>query len=241
MVLNGCVPLVMMLLDAKSHRLGVDPIRASLHITGSLAIGTLLLTLAVTPIRVLTGWKKAILYRRPLGLMAFVYAMAHVSIFAVHDQQWDLLAIKDELLQRRYLQIGLASLLLMLPLALTSTPAMIDRLGLSRWKKLHRLIYPASILAVIHYAMQTKADPYWRFGYIVLIVALLGWRLWDRFSERTTAKPRGKPANEHGSDREMVSESLENCYRLSWFNKLFCLVLSSRIFVRRQISEERCE
>ena len=188
MVLNGCVPLVMMLLDAKHHRLGVDPIRASLHITGSLAIGTLLLTLAVTPVRVLTGWKKAILYRRPLGLMSFVYAMAHVSIFAVHDQQWNLPAIRDELFQRRYLQIGLASLLLLLPLALTSTPEMISRLGLSRWKRLHRLIYLASILAVIHYAMQTKADPYWRAGYIVLIIALLGWRLWHRFSERNTTK-----------------------------------------------------
>ena len=177
-VLNGCVPMVMMLLDAKQHRLGVDPIRASLHITGSLAIGTLLLTLAVTPVRILTGWKKAILYRRPLGLMAFIYALAHFSIFAVHDQQWDLPRIANELLHRRYLQIGLASLLLLLPLALTSTPAMVRRLGLSRWKCLHRMIYPASILAVIHYALQTKVDPYWRVGYVVLIVTLLGWRLW---------------------------------------------------------------
>ena len=127
-VLNGCVPLVMMLLDAKHHRLGVDPIRASLHITGSLAIGTLLLTLAVTPVRVMTLWKKVILHRRPLGLMSFVYAMTHRSIFVAHDQQWDWSATLGELRQHRYSLICLISLL---PLALASTPTMIGRLGLS--------------------------------------------------------------------------------------------------------------
>lgn len=208
-VLNGCVPLIMMLLDAKQHRLGVDPIRTSLHITGSLAIGMLLLTLVVSPVRVLTGWKKAILYRRPLGLMSFVYAMTHLSIFVAHDQQWDWSAILGELLQRRYLLIGLTSLLLLLPLALTSTPAMIGRLGLSRWKRLHQLIYPASILAVIHYALQTKAAPYWRVGYIVLIIALLGWRFWRRFSEPTITKPTGMPVNEHSPPTAKVSGSLE--------------------------------
>lgn len=177
-VLNGCVPLVMMLLDAKNHRLGVDPIRASLHMTGSLAIGTLIMTLGVTPIRVLTGWKQAYLYRRPLGLMAFIYVIAHVSIFAVHDQQLNVAAIADELLQRRYLQIGLLSALLLVPLALTSTPAMMQRMGFARWKRLHQSIYLAAVLAVLHYALQSKTDPYWRIGYAGLLAMLLGWRLY---------------------------------------------------------------
>lgn len=176
-VLNGCVPLVLMMLDARHHRLGVDPIRASLHLTGSLAFGTLLMTLAITPLRLITRWKKAYLYRRPLGLMTFMYATAHFAIFAGYDQQWNFRMIMHEIQQRSYLQLGMASLLLMLPPALTSTPAMMARLGLKRWKRIHQLIYPATILALLHFLLQIKSDLAWRIGYVVLAVFLLGWRL----------------------------------------------------------------
>lgn len=167
----------MMLIDAQHHRLGVDPVRASLKMTGGLAIGTLILTLAMTPLQIIGGWKKTILYRRPLGLMAFFYAVAHASIFVVHDQELNTTSIVNELQQRRYLQIGTLAALMMVPLAMTSTPAMMKRLGLKRWKRLHRLIYPAAVLGVLHYALQSKADPYWRLGYIVLLTTLLAWRV----------------------------------------------------------------
>ena len=183
-VLNGCVPLVIMLLDAKNHRLGSDPIRTALHTTGSIAIGLLILSLAITPIRSLTKWKKVFLFRRPLGLMAFYYAMAHIAIYVVHDQERNFAAIGQELLHRSYLQAGLVSACLLLPLALTSTPAMMKRLGLARWKKLHRLVYPSAILAVVHYFAQSKADIRWQIAYVVILGALLGWRIKQALNNR---------------------------------------------------------
>ena len=185
-VLNGCVPLVIMLLDAKNHRLGSDPIRTALHTTGSIAIGLLILSLAVTPIRKWTGWKTVFLYRRPLGLMAFFYAISHIAIYVVHDQERNFPAIGQELLHRRYLQAGLVSACLMLPLALTSTPAMMKRLGLARWKKLHRLVYPAAIFAVIHYFAQSKADIRWQIAYVFILGVLLGWRITQAMKHRTS-------------------------------------------------------
>jgi sulfoxide reductase heme-binding subunit YedZ len=183
-VLNACVPLVIMLLDAKNHRLGSDPIRTTLHTTGSIAIGLLVLSLTITPIRKWTTWKTVILYRRPLGLMAFLYAMAHIAIYVVHDQERNFAAIGQELLQRRYLQAGLASACLLLPLAITSTPAMMKRLGLARWKKLHRLVYPAAIFAVVHYLAQSKADIRWQIAYVVVLGVLLGWRIKQAMNNR---------------------------------------------------------
>lgn len=190
-VLNGCLPIVIMLLDAQSHRLGVDPIRASLHITGSLAMTSLLLSLAVTPLRSLTGEKKLFLYRRPLGLMAFFYAVAHLAIFVGHDQQWNYAAIGQELMSRRYLQAGLASICLMVPLAITSTPTMVKRLSLARWKKLHRLVYAVAILAMIHYTMQSKANINWQVAYSVLLAVLLGWRLESLI--KSNRRPKSRP------------------------------------------------
>ncbi len=177
----------MLLLDAKSHRFGVDPIRAAIQTTGLLAIGFLVATLAVTPLRVITGWEGLFFCRRPLGLMAFFYSLAHVLIFIGYDQQWHWDQVASELLSRRYLQFGLATIVLLSPLAMTSTSTMLQRIGFGRWKKLHRLIYPAAIFAAVHFWLQSKANVRLQIGVMFVIVGLLAWRVWHHRRDRHKA------------------------------------------------------
>lgn len=184
-VLNGVAPLVLLMIDAQKHQLGGDPIRNALHTTGSLALGILVLTLMITPLIRLMNWRGLAEYRRPLGLIAFFYALAHVSIYVGYDQGWKWQTAWEEICQRRYLQIGGVALLLLLPLAITSSTWWVDRLGFRRWKRLHRLIYPAAILAVAHYWLQSKADLWWQIGFAAAVGGLLLFRLVDARRTKT--------------------------------------------------------
>ncbi len=178
-VLNGLAPLVLLMWDARRHYLGADPIRNALHTTGSLALGFLVLTLAITPLRRLTGWKSIVEYRRPLGLVAFFYGLAHIAVYVGYDQGWNWQAAWEEVYQRRYLQLGGLAILMLLPLALTSSAWWIQRLGFRRWKRLHRLIYPATILALAHYWLQSKSGLSWQIGFIAVVVCLMLFRVID--------------------------------------------------------------
>ncbi len=189
-VLNGMTPLVLLMYDSRMHFLGSDPIRNALHTTGALALGTLTLTLAITPIRRLSGWDWLVEYRRPLGLIAFFYGLAHVAVYVGYDQNWDWNAAWQEFCERRYLQFGGFALLLLVPLALTSSPWWVNRLSFRRWKLLHRLIYPAAILAVVHYWVQSKADLRWQIGFIAALSGLLVFRLIDWCRNRRTSIKR---------------------------------------------------
>lgn len=162
--------------------LGADPVKEAEHSYGEWTLRMLIATLAITPLRRITGWNWLAKHRRTLGLYAFAYAVLHLSVWTLLDVQlfiseyvgWDV--VQTDLLKRPYITIGMLALLLMLPLAVTSTKGMIRRLGKS-WAKLHRLVYVIVILGLVHFFMAVKLD--WRepLVYALLVAALLGWRV----------------------------------------------------------------
>ena len=176
--------------------LGSDPIKEAEHGYGEMTLRLLIATLAITPLRRLTGWNWLAKHRRTLGLFAFVYGLLHLLVWAIIDVQlviddlvgWDV--VKTDLLKRPFITIGMLALLLMLPLAVTSTKGMIRRLG-KTWAKLHRLVYVVALLGLVHFFMAVKLD--WRepLVYAIALGLLLGWRLVDA---RRRAAADGAPA-----------------------------------------------
>jgi sulfoxide reductase heme-binding subunit YedZ len=176
---------------------GSEPIKESEHYTGKWALRFLLITLAVTPAIRITqqGW--LIKYRRTFGLIAFAYACVHLSIYFGLDIElmWDFLV--EDVLDRTYITLGMTALLLLLPLALTSTKASIRRLGSKRWNALHRLIYISAVLACIHFYMAVKRDVREPLVYITILAGLLGYRIVAERRKSRTA--RGKATLDEGS------------------------------------------
>lgn len=183
---NAGVPAVLLAWDAWHHTLGANPVNFAILTTGMLTLVFLMLTLLVTPLRKLTGWNWLIFSRRTLGLYAFFYASCHFLIFFALDRGFSLSGTLAEMVKRKYLFIGSAGLLLLAPLAVTSTNAMVKRLGAKRWHMLHRLTYVAAIAGVIHYYMQVKADVRQPLAFAAALTLLLGYRVAAR---RTTAAP----------------------------------------------------
>ena len=158
--LLGLIPVTWLVWRAVMDRLGANPIEEILHHLGRAALIFLLVTLSVTPLRRLTGWNPIVQARRPLGLFAFFYLTLHLLTYAVLDQTLDFEFIVEDVLIRRYIMVGFIAWLLLVPLAVTSTKGWIRRLG-KRWRKLHRLVYVATSLGVLHFYWQVKADTYW--------------------------------------------------------------------------------
>ena len=175
--------------------LGVDPVRSLVHENGTMALRMLVATLAITPLRQLTGHSDLLRLRRMLGLCAFFYALLHLSSWVVFDQGMDLQMILSEVVKRPYLLVGLSAILLMLPLALTSTTAA-QRWLKRRWTQLHRLTYVIAVLAVWHFWWQVKKDLREPIAYAVIVAVLLGWRVWKR---PRAAKARSAPATTQGT------------------------------------------
>lgn len=167
--------------------LGADPVRAFEHLLGLWALRFLCLGLAVTPLRDLFGIN-LISYRRALGLLAFYYVLAHFAVYLTLDRGMILSSIAGDILKRPYIMLGMAGLLMLIPLALTSNQWSIRRLG-PRWNKLHKLTYPILLVAILHYALSLKViDPEAAF-YIVVTIVLLGYRLVrPKIMERRRAK-----------------------------------------------------
>ncbi len=137
--------------------LGVNPIEKITHVTGLTGLILLLVTLGVTPTRRVTHWNAVIQLRRPVGLFAFFYAFLHFSIWMVLDLGFQLSWIWEDIMERPYITVGFTGFALLVPLAITSTKGWIRRLG-RRWTLLHRLVYLAATLGVIHFYWQVKAD-----------------------------------------------------------------------------------
>lgn len=150
-------PFGQLVYRAYSDDLGANPIDAITRFTGSWSLIFLLTTLAVTPLRRITGWNELIKLRRMLGLYAFFYALLHFATYLVLDHFFDFERIAKDILKRPYVTAGFTAFVIMIPLALTSTAAMIRRLG-KRWQQLHRLVYVAAVAAVIHFYWLVKAD-----------------------------------------------------------------------------------
>jgi methionine sulfoxide reductase heme-binding subunit len=138
-------------------QLGPKPINAAIHETGLWALRFLLLTLLITPLRLISGQTRLVLVRRMLGLASLSYTLAHLVLYVI-ESKYDLLFVGSEIIKRFYLTIGFISLLMLIVLGLTSTDRAIRRLGAARWGRLHRLVYPLSVLALIHAFMQAKID-----------------------------------------------------------------------------------
>ena len=174
--LIGFTPTVWLVWRFLTDRLGANPIEETLHRLGDVSLIFLLVTLSITPLRSATGWNDLIKVRRPLGLFGFYYLTLHFLTYAVLDQTLDLEFIFEDVLERPYISIGFTAWILLIPLAVTSTKGWIRRLG-KRWKKLHKLAYLATIMGVVHFYWQVKADTYWPTLAALLIIVLMVYRI----------------------------------------------------------------
>ncbi|RCX33199.1 sulfoxide reductase heme-binding subunit YedZ [Thioalbus denitrificans] len=171
------LPLALLAWRAVSGGLGANPIEAFIRHNGDWALRLLLLTLAVTPLRRLTGWTWPLRVRRMIGLFAFFYATLHLLGYVGLDQFFDWPAIGADILKRPYITIGMSAFALLVPLAATSTDAMLRRLGGRRWQRLHRLAYLAAGAGVLHFLWLVKADLREPLLYAAILLLLLGFRL----------------------------------------------------------------
>jgi methionine sulfoxide reductase heme-binding subunit len=177
-ILTGAlVPLATTLYQAGTGLLGANPIAEALNRFGLLALIFLILTLAMTPIRLIWGWTWPIRVRRTLGLIAFFYAALHLTTYVAVDQGFDFRAVLTDVRKRRFIFVGFTAFLLLVPLAVTSTNAMVRRLGFRNWQRLHRLAYVATILGVIHFVWRVKKDVTEPAIYGAVLSLLLGFRL----------------------------------------------------------------
>lgn len=178
-VLAACLaPLVLLVWKALTNNLGANPIAEITAQTGIWTLRFLLLTLAITPLRRLTGWNRLIQWRRMLGLMAFFYGGLHFVTYLWLDQFFVLPDILTDVMERPFITVGFASFVLLIPLAITSTTKMIRRLGGKWWQRLHRLIYVIAVGGIIHYWWLVKADIRQPLIYGSVLGILLAYRLW---------------------------------------------------------------
>jgi sulfoxide reductase heme-binding subunit YedZ len=165
--------------------LGADPVRTLIHECGIWTLRLLWLTLLITPLRELTGLNDLLRLRRMLGLFAFFYALLHMTAWVWLDQGLDGAVIVSEVVKRPYLALGMTAVLLMVPLAVTSTNAMMRRLR-KRWLVLHRLIYVIALLGIWHFWWQVKKDIREPLVYALLLALLLGYRVFKAAAIRRT-------------------------------------------------------
>jgi ferredoxin-NADP reductase/DMSO/TMAO reductase YedYZ heme-binding membrane subunit len=194
LILNLLVPLFLLIVDAYEHHLGADPVNFALHTTGLVAVTYIVASLAITPLRMITGWTWLIQFRRSLGVFAFYYAFAHLAIYFWWDRGRNVGSTVYEITHRYYLLIGFLSLALMAPLWATSFDAAIRAMGGKWWKRLHRLAYIAAGLGCWHLYLQSKADKRRPDVYFAILGALLLWRVGAFALQRWRAAGKAVPA-----------------------------------------------
>ena len=179
----GLLPLAWLVMAAFGDQLGANPAEALIRSTGDWTLRALCLTLAVTPLRVLSGWSELARFRRMLGLLTFLYAMLHLSAYAWLDMGFEWRDIARDIPKRPFILVGSVALLLLFFLAATSWNGAIRRLGARRWQALHRSVYAVALLAIVHFwwMRSGKNDLAEVAVYGVLLLALLGWRLHRRW------------------------------------------------------------
>lgn len=191
-LVNGLVPGALLLWDAYHHRLGANPLEFITRATGTLTLIFLLLTLAVTPLRRLLGLNQLGRHRRALGLFAFAYGSLHFLAYVWFDKFFNPRLIAADIAQRYFIAVGMLSFFLMIPLAVTSTNAMIRRLGGKRWNRLHKVTYLVAAGGILHYYLLVKADVSKPLLFGVALALLLGYRLLVAFGASTAVKTRPK-------------------------------------------------
>jgi methionine sulfoxide reductase heme-binding subunit len=153
----GLAPLVWLLYRGFTGDLTADPVKYITHFTGKTVLVILFVTLAVTPVRRLTGWNRIVRYRRLIGLFAFFYAVVHLLIYFAFDRGFVFAELGEDIVKRPYITVGFTAWMILLTLAVTSPTAMVRRLG-RRWKTIHRFIYLAAALGILHFAWAQKKD-----------------------------------------------------------------------------------
>lgn len=170
-------PFLWLVYSAFYGDLGTDPVETIAQVTGTSALVCLAATLAVTPLRRITGWNWLIRVRRMLGLFVFFYALLHALDFFVFDHSLSVASILEDVVEHPWVLFGFTALLLLVPLAITSTTGWVRRLGGRRWQRLHRLIYLIAPLAAAHYFLAVKRDVTWPTIFALVFGALLAARL----------------------------------------------------------------
>jgi len=166
-----------------SGGLGANPIEYINRFLGDWALRFLLVALAVTPVRGLTGLNQVQRFRRLLGLFAFFYVVLHVTSYVVLDNFFDWRTIWEDIIKRWYITVGMAGLLSLIPLAVTSTQGWIKRLG-KNWAKLHKIVYFAGAAGCLHFFMMRKGFQYEPLIYAGILAVLLGWRVWQNMAKK---------------------------------------------------------
>jgi sulfoxide reductase heme-binding subunit YedZ len=186
--LAALVPAGLLVRGMLAGSLGVNPAETIQLQTGRWALKLLLLSLAITPVRRLTGWNVIIQFRRMVGLFAFFYATLHFAAYFAFDLNFAIDTMVTDVLKRPFIALGFTAFLLLIPLAVTSTKGWIRRLG-KKWTQLHRLVYVAAVLATIHFAWKVKVftgDPVY---YALVLTLLLGFRVvWEVRRSRSSAR-----------------------------------------------------
>ena len=158
-----------------------DPVETMTEVTGQWGLRFLLLTLSITPLRKILKLADLVKFRRMLGLFAFFYAFCHLNVYIVFDQFFDWPEIWRDTVEKKFVFAGMLAIILMIPLAITSTNGWIKRLGGKRWQRLHRLVYIIAIAAVVHFIWLVKADLTQPLIYTLILIFLLGFRLFQKF------------------------------------------------------------
>jgi methionine sulfoxide reductase heme-binding subunit len=172
-----------------NNKLGANPVEFLQHATGDWTLRFLIFTLCITPFRKLFNLPDLIRFRRMLGLFAFFYVSLHFITYLGPDQQFDLAGMWKDVVKRPFITVGFTAFVLLIPLAITSTAGWIRRLGGKRWQMLHRSIYFAAVLGVIHYYWLVKSDVREPLFYGALVAILLLWRLGSWFIRRRNQSP----------------------------------------------------
>ncbi len=175
--INALVPLTLLLWDLWRKQVGANPLEFVTRTTGMLALVFLVISLAVSPLRRITGANWLIKFRRMLGLFAFFYGSLHLLTYVAFDRFFHFATIPTDILKRPFIAVGMTAFFMMLPLAITSTDAMVKRLGGKNWARLHAIVYLAGALGVLHYYLLVKSDVRLPLTFAFVLAVLLGFRI----------------------------------------------------------------
>jgi sulfoxide reductase heme-binding subunit YedZ len=199
LVFAAClIPLGLLVWSALHGGLGANPVEFVTHATGDWTLRFLIITLCVTPFRKILRLPELIRFRRMLGLFAFFYACLHFSTYIVLDKFFDLADMWKDIAKRKFITVGFAAFVLLIPLAITSTAGMIRRLGGKRWQTLHRAIYFSAFLGVVHYYWLVKSAVIRPLAYGAIFAVLMLWRFvdWNSKKKQPAIRVQAAPASQ---------------------------------------------
>ncbi len=189
LLVNSLVPLALLLWDVWRKQVGANPLEYVTRTTGMLTLVFLLITLAISPLRRITGLNWLVRFRRMVGLFAFFYGFLHLMTYVAFDRFFRFTTIPADVAQRRFIAVGMAAFFLMLPLAITSTNKMVKRLGGKTWSRLHKVVYVSATLGVAHYFMLVKSDVRRPVTFGFMLAVLLGFRLFAKYYSPQSHQP----------------------------------------------------